>query len=281
MLPRHTRAYEPWSFEAPSRYGPGELEVDAFNVIAPCHVRAIDRKDIMQKTSRLAFAKQLSTRQQLDVSCEICTKVIPRDCKIGFHIFAKSKTLLFSRGDSPQNIFIVCNGTIKLSSNSKTGNTFIIKLASPGEVLGISAAIANDPYEITAETLTPCLLKVLPSAEVRRLVAENKTANHCVTELLARQHQAAVSETCRVSLSNTITERVARVLLKLKQGWHETDAYGTFPLLLTHQEIAEMVSSRRETVTRSITQLREEGIIALNGSNITILRHEQLEEMSA
>ena len=102
----------------------------------------------------------------------------------------------------------------------------------------------------------------------------------CVTELLAKQHQAAVSETCHASLSNTITERVARVLLKLKQRWHEADAYGTFPLLLTHQEIAEMVSSRRETVIRSITQLREEGIIAQNGSNITILRHEQLEEMS-
>lgn len=233
----------------------------------------------MQKTSRLAFAKQLSTRQQLDISCELCSKVIPRDCKIGFHIFAKSKALLFSRGDSSQNIFIVCSGTIKLSSNSKTGNSFIVKLASPGEVLGMSAAIASVPYEITAETLTPCLLRVLPSVEVRRLVAENKDAHHCVTELLARQHQAAVSETCQVFLSNTIAERVARVLLKLKQGWHDTNAHAAFPLLLTHQEIAEMVGSRRETVTRSITQLREEGIIAISENNITILRHERLEEM--
>ncbi len=237
----------------------------------------------MQKESRLAFVKQLSIPQQRlqDVSCEACGAVIPKDCKIGFHVYCESRNLLFRRGDYPQNIFIVCKGTIKLSSHSKSGNDFIVKLASPGDVLGMSAAIANLPYEVTAESLTPCLLRVLPSFEVHRMIAESETANHCITELLARQHQTAVAEACRSGLSDSITDRVASVLLKLRQGLHRADSGTAFPLLLTHQEIAEMVGSRRETVTRSIAQLRQEGIIALNGRQITLLRQERLEEMVA
>jgi CRP/FNR family cyclic AMP-dependent transcriptional regulator len=237
----------------------------------------------MQKESRLAFVKQLSIRQPnfQDLPCEVCGAVIPKDCKLGSHVYSERKKVLFRRGEYPENIFIVCRGTIKLSSSSRSGNDFIVKLASPGDVLGMSAAIANLPYEVTAESLTPCLLRVLPSVDVRRMIAESDTAKDCVTELLARQHQTAVADACRSGLSDSITDRVASVLLKLGQEFHRADSQTAFCLSLTHQEIAEMVGSRRETVTRSMSQLRQEGIIALNGRQITLLRQERLEEMVA
>ncbi len=237
----------------------------------------------MLSLSRLTSVKQLPIRQPqfLDVPCETCAEVIPRDCKIGFHVDCNRGILLFRRGDYAKSIVVVCKGTVKLSSSSKRGDNFIVKLASPGDVLGMSAAIANLPYEVTAESLTPCLLRVLPSFDVLQMIAESASAKHCVTELLARQHQSEVAESCRAALSNSVADRVASVLLKLRQGFHETELREAFRLLLTHQEIAEMVGSTRETVTRAMQQFRRDGVIALNGREITLLRQELLEEMAS
>jgi CRP/FNR family transcriptional regulator, cyclic AMP receptor protein len=64
--------------------------------------------------------------------------------------------VLFVEGQMPRGIFVLCKGSVKLSINSPSGRTVIVKLAEPGEVLGLSATISGKPYEVTAETLDPC-----------------------------------------------------------------------------------------------------------------------------
>jgi CRP/FNR family transcriptional regulator len=64
--------------------------------------------------------------------------------------------VLFVEGQVPRGIFVLCKGTVKMSINSPSGRTMIVKLAEPGEVLGLSATISGKPYEVTAETIDPC-----------------------------------------------------------------------------------------------------------------------------
>ena len=63
--------------------------------------------------------------------------------------------VLFVEGQMPRGIFVLCKGSVKLSINSPSGRTVIVKLAEPGEVLGLSATISGKPYEVTAETIDP------------------------------------------------------------------------------------------------------------------------------
>jgi len=237
----------------------------------------------MRNISKLPLAKQISIRKALsqDGPCVACAEVIPRDCKVGFHVDCKREVVLFRRGDYPENIFVVCKGSIKLSISSKRGNNVIVRLASPGDVLGLSAVIVNRPYEVTAESVGPCLLRVLPGADVLRTIAENGRASHCITESLARQHQSEISAACEAALSNSVAGRVATVLLKLQQAMHDGRTRSAFPLLLTHTEIAEMVRTTRESVSRSMMQLRRDGVIAVKRGEITLLRQELLEEMAS
>src|SRR5208282_5027882 len=64
--------------------------------------------------------------------------------------------VLFVQGQLPRGIFVLCKGSGKLAVNSPSGTTAIVKVAAPGEVLGLSATISGKPHEVTAETIDPC-----------------------------------------------------------------------------------------------------------------------------
>src|ERR1700746_666070 len=69
--------------------------------------------------------------------------------------------VLFVEGQSPRGIFVLCKGRVKFSICSTDGKTLILKIAEPGEVLGLSAAVSGKTYELTAETMDPGPVKLL------------------------------------------------------------------------------------------------------------------------
>ena len=71
---------------------------------------------------------------------------------------------LFSEGDAARNVFVICFGQVKISSTSRDGKTMILKIAGPGDVMGLSAVLANVPHEVTAEAIEPCQVKQLSAS---------------------------------------------------------------------------------------------------------------------
>ena len=64
--------------------------------------------------------------------------------------------MLFVEGQAARGVFVLCNGRVKLSTSSSDGKALITQIAQPGEVLGLSATVSEQPYEVTAEMLEPC-----------------------------------------------------------------------------------------------------------------------------
>src|SRR5262249_46454798 len=62
-------------------------------------------------------------------------------------------TLLCLEGQPPRGIYVLCSGRAKLSTTSAEGKTIILRIAQPGEVLGLTAAVSSTPYEATVETM--------------------------------------------------------------------------------------------------------------------------------
>ena len=69
---------------------------------------------------------------------------------------------LFVEGQSARGVFIICNGHVKLSTSAADGKTLILKIADPGEVLGLPATISGKPYEVSAEVLEPTQANLFP-----------------------------------------------------------------------------------------------------------------------
>src|SRR5579884_1357140 len=64
--------------------------------------------------------------------------------------------ILFVEEESPRGVFILSKGRVKLSMTSSEGKSVILRIAEPGEVLGLHAVVSNQPYQASAETLEPC-----------------------------------------------------------------------------------------------------------------------------
>jgi len=179
--------------------------------------------------------------------------------------------VLFVEGQLPRGIFVLCKGSVKLSINSPSGRTMIVKLAEPGEVLGLSATISGKPYEVTAETIDPCQINFVKRDDFLRFLKDDVEACFKVAEQLGEKYHNACKEVRSLGLSHSAAEKLATLLLE----WSSKNGEACKPeprlrLRLTHEEIAQMIGTSRETVTRLFAELKKRQILQSKGSTLLI-----------
>jgi len=199
--------------------------------------------------------------------------------KIKFPSALPKSSVLFVEGQVPRGIYLLCRGRVKLSVNSSDGKTMILKIAEPGEVLGMHAVVSNLPYELTAETVQPCQVVFIKREDFQKFLEEHGSA--C---LQAAQH---LSESCHnaydmirsIGLSHSASEKLARMLLELASEGETTKDGIRVKLALTHEEIAQVIGTSRETVTRLLGSFRKKQIAILRGSTLLIKNKAGLEKL--
>jgi CRP/FNR family transcriptional regulator, cyclic AMP receptor protein len=190
-------------------------------------------------------------------------------------------TTLFNEGGLSDGVFVICTGQVKLFCTSKEGKTLILKIAMPGDVLGLGAVISGSAYEVTAETLEPTQIKTIPRDDFLAFLEKHGEGSLHAAKSLSDDYKAAFFDARRLALSGSSAGRLAGVLL----DWGKTAAtYGKFEMrftmALTHEELANMVGSSRETVTRMLSRFKKEELIQMRGSSILILAPERLERLA-
>ena len=189
-------------------------------------------------------------------------------------------SLLFVEGEMPRGIFILCSGRAKLTTSSTEGKTLIVKIAEAGEVLGASATILGKPYEVSAETLEPAQLNFIKRDDFLRYLNTNAEACMHTAQQLSEKYHAAQHEIRSLGLSQTTGEKLAKMLLDWCDARGEATPKGTrLKVLLTHEEIAQMIGTTRETVTRLLSDLKRRKVIDVKGSTVVILQRNDLEKM--
>jgi CRP/FNR family transcriptional regulator, cyclic AMP receptor protein len=120
---------------------------------------------------------------------------LPKDDLQAFESFTHSiaypkDTLLFAEGQMPRGVFVLCRGRVKLSLCSRSGKTLIMKIVEPGEILGLSAAIRGNSYQVTAETLDPSQLKFARREDFLCFLREHSEACLRVAQQLSEKYMA-------------------------------------------------------------------------------------------
>ena len=187
--------------------------------------------------------------------------------------------VLFVEGQSPRGVFILCKGRTKLSICSSDGKTLILKIAEPGEVLGLSATVSGKPYELTAETLDPCQVNFVKREDFIRYLREHNEVTLRVAEQLSDKYNTACHESRSLGLSHSAAEKLAKLLLDWSEKNGDSKQPGRMKLALTHEEIAQMIGTSRETVTRLFADFKKRQIIMLKGSTLTIRNRNALETL--
>ncbi|HST10829.1 MAG TPA: Crp/Fnr family transcriptional regulator [Terriglobales bacterium] len=190
-----------------------------------------------------------------------------------------SGAVLFVEGQAPRGVYLICSGRIKLSTTSRDGKTLILRIAQASEVLGLHATVSGKPYELTAETLQPCQLDFIRREDFLRLLQHNADACLNVAQHLSKNCQSAYEMIRSLGVSHSVSERLARLLLEWSTDGDSTKEGIRIKVSLTHEEIAQLIGTSRETVTRVLGEFRDKKLAQLRGSTLVILDKPALERM--
>lgn len=193
-------------------------------------------------------------------------------------IYPKS-AVLFIEGQQPRGVFVLCNGKVKLSTSSSEGKTLITKLSEAGDVLGLNATISNRPYEVTAEMIEPGQANFIPRDALLRFLRDHGEVALRVAEQLSQNYYTAYEEVRTLGLTNSPGEKFAKLLLSWYPEKEKPNGHAQVKMTLTHQEIAEMIGTTRETVSRLFTDFKKKQLLQVKGSTLILRSKPALEKM--
>jgi CRP/FNR family transcriptional regulator, cyclic AMP receptor protein len=193
-------------------------------------------------------------------------------------VYPKS-TMLFIEGQQPRGVFVLCAGKAKLFTSSSDGKTIITKISEAGDVLGLNATISNRPYEVTAEMMEPGQANFISRDALLEFLRLHGEVAVRVAEQLSRNYYSAYEEIRTLGLTSSPAEKLAKLLLSWSPNAGNANEPAHVKLTLTHEEIAEMIGTTRETVSRLFSDFKKKQLVQLKGSILIIRNKPALEKM--
>jgi CRP/FNR family transcriptional regulator, cyclic AMP receptor protein len=193
-------------------------------------------------------------------------------------VYPKS-AMLFIEGQQPRGVFVLCVGKAKLSTSSREGKTIITKISDSGDVLGLNAVISNRPYEVTAEMMEPGQANFIPRDSLMHFLRDFPEAAVRISQQLSRNYYTAYEEIRTLGLSASPSEKFAKLLLSWSSKTTHDDGSSQVKLTLTHEEIAEIIGTTRETVSRLFSEFKKKQLMQLKGATLIIRSRVALEKI--
>lgn len=189
------------------------------------------------------------------------------------------ETVLFQEGDAGDAVYLLAQGLVKLSKVDLDGHEKTLALLQPPEFFGEMALLGEARRSATVITLSPVTAYLLYRDDFQRLLAAYPTVSLNLTQTLAERLRGMDDEAQVLSYKDA-QGRVAYVLLRLVRGGVVEKGASGHPLVrLTHQDLANLAGTSRETVTRALKTLEQERLIETRPKEVHILDVEGLEEV--
>lgn len=118
-------------------------------------------------------------------------------------------SVLFAEARPAKGIFVLCEGRAKLSICSETGKRLMLRIAGPGEVLGLGAAMSGTPYEVSAELLDTSQVMFIRRKDLLKFLRDHRELCLRVVQMLSQDLHAAYERVRSVGLTRTRRPRGA------------------------------------------------------------------------
>lgn len=187
-------------------------------------------------------------------------------------------TTIFQEGDKGEALYILAQGLVKLSKVDLAGHEKTLAILQPPEFFGEMALVGESARSATAVTLNRVRAYLLFQDDFRKLISEYPSIGLNVTATLAERLRGMDDESQILSYKDA-QGRVAYVLLKLFSGGVVEEVEGRSLVRLTHQELANLAGTSRETVTRALKALEGQGVIETRPREVFILDPDGLDEI--
>lgn len=185
---------------------------------------------------------------------------------------------IFSKADAAEHMFVVISGRVKifLSRGSRRRKTFAYLGA--GDFFGEMAVITGKSRSASAEAVDATSLLLIRKNDFRRIIeADPKLCLYMLSAVSERLRLA--DEEIEDLLFRNVLGRVAKALRDLGRGLRRGDPPFELPRRYTHQELADMVGTTREPLSRALAALRRAGLIDMHERRVTLLDPAKLDQI--
>lgn len=182
-------------------------------------------------------------------------------------------TVVFSPHEPVEALFIVKKGRVRVFRVSAEGRALTTAIVTPGNILGEMALVGQRMYDNFAETLTETVLCVMSRADVQRHLLGDQRIAARITETLGRRLQELERRLSDTVFKN-VPQRIASTLVTLtteEEARRGPAGRRGAVVALTHEQVAALTGTSRETATKVLGEFADQGLIKLNRGRITIL----------
>jgi CRP-like cAMP-binding protein/CheY-like chemotaxis protein len=185
----------------------------------------------------------------------------------------KKKQVLFYDGDEPQGLYIVLAGGIKTIKLAEDGRELTTGLYKAEDYLGLHALLLDEPFTETAEATEDSAVCLLAKDLVLDLLNRYPDVSSQFFKILANNIRDKEEKLLELAY-NSVRKRLAQALIRLSKQSTDPNQYK-----ISREELASLAGIATETVSRTLTDFKDEGIIEKKGSLITILDINRLVKM--
>lgn len=199
-------------------------------------------------------------------------------CENSYAKFYEKDEVIFFENDSVKKLYLLVNGKVKLSMLSADGKEKVLTILQEGDIFGELSLFDEDPHPLTAEVVDGARLLIIPWNEMEKLITKKPSLAIKIIEALSKKTRLLTSQV-RELVFQDAAGRLASLISRLAEDFgREIEAGTVIDLVLTHQEIANLIGSSRVTVTKLINKFIDEGLITIKKRKIIIIDFESLGE---
>lgn len=192
------------------------------------------------------------------------------------HAYNK-KEVVYSEGSFPSGIYMVNKGKIKCFKTNPDGKEFIVNLYKDGDYFGYTDLLEDSPYKESAAAIEPSEIVVIPKDDFFSLLHKNKEVSKKFIKMLANDLAEKEEQLLKLAY-NSVRKRIAEALLMLISKYKESKDE-TFKMSISRDDIASIAGTSTETAIRTLSDFKDEKIIEIKGSTISIINEEKLNKM--
>ncbi|MFQ5796627.1 MAG: Crp/Fnr family transcriptional regulator [Candidatus Bipolaricaulia bacterium] len=192
----------------------------------------------------------------------------------------KAGETIFFPGDSSDTVYLIRKGKVRLAYLDESGKRLTLSIVGRGQVFGETALAAEEQRKWIAEAMEDATLCIMYKKDFLRFAAGNPKFSLSISAMIGSRLEE-IENKIEDLIFKDVTTRLCRTLLNLARDYGEESANGIkIGLKLTHQELAYLIGSTRETTSLKLNELEHMDVLEKGRGKIVIKDEEKLRELA-
>jgi len=189
----------------------------------------------------------------------------------------RKKQIIYYESDNITGIYLILSGRVKAVKLSEDGRELVTGMYGPEEYLGIQAMLSGDHYNETTEAVDDTTICLLPKDTVKQLLDNYTDIGQKFIKVLSSNLIEKEEQLLQLAY-HSVRKRMAEILLRLSKQQKTSESLES-QIRISREDLASMAGMATETVSRTLSDFKDEGIIEKKGSVIDIIDFSKLQKM--